>query len=472
MLILFPAHAFGSNIRITEIMYDAEGNDKGREYVEVINSGPGQIDMATVTFFERSDRSGGRVLTRSNGTTVLQPGEVAIIVANTESFLQNYSFDGILFSTSNFALLNAGATVSLKKAERLLHSVSYTRQDGASGNGSALHIQENERIVAGTPSLGVVRGVAVDTADTEPRPERTQESTRSEETSDTTEDTSGETEVADIRITTDPSIVFSASEVSFSAIRQNGDEGEAIYGLWNFGDGAYTHGKAVEHAYLYPGTYITVFQELDENGSEGIALQKEIEVLFPKVAIERIDDAFIRLHNRHPFKLDVSNWRIESHGTLFVFPEKSLVSAQSSIAIPFAVPENQDIFFITAGGGQFKGESTPTDTNNKQEEGGNTSTERVEVESDAVTGTQSDESGDKESTKEQENTENATDRPVRDTAEYEIGQEYQEKESRIPDKKIIIIWIALVLGVIVIALVPLLITRWEKEEHIHTHKRK
>ena len=56
-----------------------------------------------------------------------------------------------------------------------------------------------------------------------------------------------------------------------------------------------------------------------------------------------------------PFVLDVSGWRIESQGTVFDFPMKSLVPRQNSIVVPFAVDEGQDIFFVTAGGGQFNG---------------------------------------------------------------------------------------------------------------------
>ena len=43
-------------LRITEIMYDAEGGDEGKEFVEVVNVGSEVVDMTTVQFFERDDR--------------------------------------------------------------------------------------------------------------------------------------------------------------------------------------------------------------------------------------------------------------------------------------------------------------------------------------------------------------------------------------------------------------------------------
>ena len=81
-------------VRITEILYDAEGRDNGKEYVEVVNTGPGEIDMTAVKFFERDDRSTGRTIEQGTGSTVLQPGDIAVIVADPTLFSSNYNFDG------------------------------------------------------------------------------------------------------------------------------------------------------------------------------------------------------------------------------------------------------------------------------------------------------------------------------------------------------------------------------------------
>ena len=149
-------------LSITEIMYDAEGGDEGKEFVEVVNVGSEAIDMTSVQFFERDDRPDrpGGSLAQHQGSAVLQPGGVAVIVAKPDLFLQQYSFDGVLLDTRNFALLNTGATVSLEIDGRLLHRVAYTAGDGASGDGNSLHFRDGGAVVD-KPSPGMVHGVAV-----------------------------------------------------------------------------------------------------------------------------------------------------------------------------------------------------------------------------------------------------------------------------------------------------------------------
>ena len=229
-------------------------------------------------------------------------------------------------------------------------------------------------------------------------------------------------------------------------------------------DGEYTYGGTVKYAYLHPGTYIIVFQELGEDGSEGIALQEEVQVLFPQINIERVDDAFIRLHNQHPFILDISSWRIESQSTVFTFPPKSLVPAQNSIVLPFAVPAEQDIFFITAGGGQFSGrradpiadKEQKTNTNTKQK------TEEEHTATNTKQNTHKEESAGKGQQEQPESAEEERDLFV-------VTNEYQKEEESKVSIRMIIIWIALLIGIITVALVPLIFVRHEKEKHLN-HK--
>lgn len=476
-------------LRITEIMYDADGADEGKEFVEVVNSGSVAIDMTTVKFFERNDRPDrpGGSLVQSQGSAVLQPGGVAVIVAKPELFLQQYAFGGVLLDTRNFALLNAGATVSLKVDDRLLHSVTYVAEDGAKGDGNSLHVREGGGVFAGKPNPGVVSGSGgVDgsasdgrsagdgaTSGVSPSGGRSAGDDGSGgsaadrgarggavRTQAVPDEKQRDVSVPDPPVfVSDPSVVFSASTTRFSVVRGDGEQEEALYGLWNFGDGNYTYGAVVEHAYLHPGAYIVVFQELDADESEGFALQKEIRVLFPQVSIERIDDAFVRLHNRHPFVLDVSGWRIESPGVVFDFPVQSFVPRQNSIVVPFSVNEGQDLFFITAGGGQFSGMPASPDVNadtradkeqiavatvpvverSVPEEQPVSTEESVVVDQERVV---SDVSGDTVSV-------------------ADVGADYEEDYVGV-SVQMILIWVVLLVGIMLVALVPFILARREK----------
>ena len=477
------AHATEPTVRITEIMYNAEGSDEGKEFVEIINDGTEEIDMTTVTFFERNDRHDGRAITQGRGSTTLQPGTVAIIVANPEAFLHHYpSYGGTLLDTTNFALLNAGTTISLKKENMLLSSISYTIQNGANGDGNTLHSSQDGTITAGKPSPGIADGATPITT-TSNTTENTEEErantpTETQTPANTTTPTNttpapntqptASTETAAVTGTetpkkatmvTNPTIIFSASITQFSVVRKKGEEKETLYGLWNFGDGSYAYGKTIEHAYLHPGAYIIVFQELDkESGSEGVALQKEVQVLFPQISIERIDDAFIRLHNHHPFILDISGWRIEAEGTVFDFHEKSLVPKQGSTVIPFAVAEEQDIFFITAGGGQFSGKRPNPDTAQEQE---------------TPLDEEQPEEKEEENTEEETKQETVTEKTINKTQKYpretntgvfitKTNENQKETETGI-DMRMIVVWAALLIGVMTVALVPIILKRRERE---------
>ncbi len=378
-----------------------------------------------------------------------------------------------MLDTRNFALLNTGATVSLEVAGRLLHSVAYTTEDGAKGDGNSLHIRQDAVIFAGEPNPGVVQGVVTDDSGASERDEEigavdTQVAFDTQQRN--TEEAESSVFVPDAQhlsvggteppiFVSDPSVVFSASTTRFSVVRQ-GNGQEEMYGLWNFGDGDYTYGTVVEHVYLHPGAYIVVFQALDEDGSEGFALQKEIRVLFPQVSIERIDDAFVRLHNRHPFVLDVSGWRIESQGTVFDFPMRSLVPKQNSIVVPFAFDERQDVFFVTAGGGQFSGTYVSPDVNKGQEvdvakalvaESPVSARRQVSTRKDVVI--------------EQERVSGVT---HTDVFVADVVNDQEEKHTGVA-VRMIAVWVVLLIGIMIVALVPFIFTRREKAKRFdHT----
>ncbi|MCY4577214.1 MAG: lamin tail domain-containing protein [Candidatus Kaiserbacteria bacterium] len=460
-------YATESTLRITEIMYDAEGSDTGKEFVEVINGGSEAVAITAVTFFERNDRQRGRAVASGAGNATLQPGEVAVIVSDPALFSQHYSFDGLLLDTTNFALLNAGSTVSLRKGNTLLHSITYTTQHGARGDGNTLHIDQNDVITAGKPSPGVLgAGVAAVTGGT-----TVGRAVETETPSSTEEEGAGlvtSTEILpqagtpqQVVMTADPSVVFSASTTKFSVVRQEGAEEEVLYGLWNFGDGGYVYGTVVEHAYLHPGAYIIVFQELlDENGTEGIVLQKEIPVLFPQVRIERVDDAFVRLHNYHPFVLDVSGWRVEAQGVVFDFHEKSFVPKQGSTVIPFAIAPEQDIFFVTAGGGQFNGKPVDSSAAAAQEQ------EVVPAESEKILELEGEEVEQHASEADTDSTTDVSQESEKAGAGVFVAEvdDDQEEEQTGVAMQMIIVWVALLIGVMTIALVPLILARREKEK--------
>lgn len=134
-------------ITINELAYDVPGEDDGHEWVEVSNGTGASVDLAGWKFNDGSNHmlavppeKGGQ------GTLVLEGGGFAILADDAATFLADHSaFTGTVIDTV-LSLPNAGGTVRLlRKDDSVSDSLSYTRSQGAAGNGRTL-----ERTSSGT----------------------------------------------------------------------------------------------------------------------------------------------------------------------------------------------------------------------------------------------------------------------------------------------------------------------------------
>jgi len=123
-------------IEITEIMYDLEGTDTGREWVEILNSGPTQIDITDWKFFEANNN---HKLTINQGVGTISPGSRAIIVDKLDGFLlDNPNYSGIIID-STFSLSNTGELLAIKDVNgKIIDQVTYSKEWGANGDGNSL----------------------------------------------------------------------------------------------------------------------------------------------------------------------------------------------------------------------------------------------------------------------------------------------------------------------------------------------
>lgn len=122
-LLSIPAVADAS-VQITQVVYDVEGADTGREWIKITNTGADTVDISGFRLLEAGVHHKLKVV---QGGAVLAPDASAIIADNAQNFLldtPNYS--GILFDSS-FSLSNSGETLVLKNATGgIEHAYSYT----------------------------------------------------------------------------------------------------------------------------------------------------------------------------------------------------------------------------------------------------------------------------------------------------------------------------------------------------------
>lgn len=110
-------------VTFVHIEYDPLGNDDGREWVEIENTGAEPADLAGFRFLE----GGVRHKLTPLGTSVILPGARAVIADSAETYRAEHpEYAGLLFDSS-FSLKNTGETLALLNASGTeVASLTYT----------------------------------------------------------------------------------------------------------------------------------------------------------------------------------------------------------------------------------------------------------------------------------------------------------------------------------------------------------
>lgn len=142
--------AFASSVVINEIMYDLEGSDTDREWVELLNTGP-DVDLTNWRFEESGTQ---HTLTLKQGSAVISNQQYAVIVDDFSKFLQDHpNFSGTVFDSS-FSLSNTGENLKLRDAANgsVIDEVNYTSTTGANGDGNSLQRKPDANWIASLPT--------------------------------------------------------------------------------------------------------------------------------------------------------------------------------------------------------------------------------------------------------------------------------------------------------------------------------
>jgi hypothetical protein len=142
-----------ASLEITEIMYNPEGNDNSREWIEVKNNSSQQIRIT-------SGRGGWRINDGSNHLfeeeLTVNPGELFVILQDRNLFLKDYpNFFGKSI-LANFNLKNESAQIQIfDENKNLLVSIFYHNSCGGNGNGYSIVLVDGQckenKIKGGTP---------------------------------------------------------------------------------------------------------------------------------------------------------------------------------------------------------------------------------------------------------------------------------------------------------------------------------
>lgn len=345
------ANASFGDVVITEIMYDLEGADTDREWVEIYNSG-----SDPVTLIAGSGNDGWRLYeTHTSGShnhtfatesyqgdLTLTPGEYAVIVQNGQAFKADHqNFAGTILVSSAFTLSNTNQSLGLKigSGGALWSEVSYTNTLGANGNGKSLQ-KNGASWIAATPTPGA--GFASGTSGGSSSESTSQSPVSNAGQASSSEGSALQPEAIIPRFRADAGkdqdgIV--GAPVSFLG-RVFGYTNEPLEGgrfLWSFGDGSSAEGRSVMHTYQFPGTYIAFVSV--SSGYESASDYTRITIFPNSVFISELmsgPDGFFELANSGNRDVDIGSWALvnERSGRRFVMPERTIISAGSAVAFP------------------------------------------------------------------------------------------------------------------------------------------
>jgi len=329
-----------AQVEITEVMYDLEGSDSGREWIEIYNTTTTDVDLFGWKLFEAETNHKVNSVVEG-GATVLPAQSYALIVDNFEKFKVDYpSFSGLVFDSA-FSLSNSGENFILRNSELVdIDGVNYLAEWGSSGDGQSLQ-KVNSNWVSAIPTPGGANSTDSQFV-AESDPEDTPDDIPDEVSPPTTTTNPPIAPVITYKI--EPQVfayilptlnkpIAGASFVFEGDSRGLLDEPlqNAVY-QWTFGDGGRAEGQKVLYTYQYPGDYVLILQVV--SGKYTGIDRLEVKVLPSDILISDVGftngDQFIEIYNPSTYELNLSWWILRNGKDHFTF-QKTLLFYRRSI---------------------------------------------------------------------------------------------------------------------------------------------
>lgn len=239
-------------IVITEIMYDLDGSDTNREWVEIYNRGNQAVEIigGSVANSWRFNDGSNHTLTLVQGDLTLQPQEAAIIASDAATFLTEHpAFSGTVIDTV-MSLNNAGdiAALSADAGQTFFTQVNYSSSWGGAGNGKTLekidlagddgqNNWQESNPAGGTPGAISQSQPPVINPPAENHPPVAE---------------AGANQTALVN-----------QPVNFNGSSSGDPDGDMLTYAWHLGDGNLIQGESVSHAYATAGTYFVILEVSD-----------------------------------------------------------------------------------------------------------------------------------------------------------------------------------------------------------------
>ncbi len=362
LLSSLPSLVFAQLV-FTEIMYDLEGADTGREWIELKNEGSTPVDISS---YKLRENDVNHSLVFQQGSAAIPSGGYAVVADNATKFLADHpGFTGTLYDSS-FSLSNSGETLVFKDVSLAdLDTVTYVSDWGGAGDGKSLQKSAENWLAAAPnpaegPSFGGSNADDASSSDVPPPSSSVPGST-------TTASVSWPVEQQIFANAGFDRVVMVGADVFFQgkALGLEKKPLENARYLWNFGDGEIKEGKEVFHAYRYPGAHVVTLSVA--SGYFSADDRAIITVIPAQVSLtEIVSGNYIEIGNHSTYDLDLSRWQLMAGQDIFVIPDHTIILAGKKIRFSWDVLKfsslDQSVGFFYPSGAAVVPPSVPFST--------------------------------------------------------------------------------------------------------------
>ena len=327
-----------AGIFINEIMYDLEGTDTGREWIEVANTGTEVVDLNSWKIFE-ADTNHRLSLVPDYGSGIVPSGGFAVIADNPSKFLLDWpGFVGTLFDSA-FSLNNTGEVVILRNGEGVdISTLAYDVAVGGAGDGNSLQFNDNVWISA-KPTPGEMN---VKASNSEP----IAEAKKNEENTISTNYSEVSTHSGSAPLSSTPTIpkklaisagrdrlfvTGSIAQFTASVSVDGKDESAGTHNFaWSFGDGYSSMGREVEHEYKNEGEYVVVLR-INVYGQE-VVDRVNVKVI-PLDINFNVQNESVKIENKSKYEINMGGYILETAHKSFTFPKDIIILPSRTLII-------------------------------------------------------------------------------------------------------------------------------------------
>jgi len=290
-IILFSPLILNAQIIFTEIMYNPDGTDSGREWVEFYNSGSESVDISDYKLLENGINHKLSAHDPSNvDNLIIGPREYVVVADNSIKFLSDYAEKGLLIDSA-FSLKNTGEQVSIVNSnDEIIDTFNYLPEMGADSTGNSLQLNNYTWIPAGPTPFEVNKTEPADesvTEDGDSESSNTSSGSSSGSSSNSTHSSvsgiSNYTPKINLKVSAGRERHVSVNtEIDFELIH-NQDSDNGISAVWSMGDGTQIRGKKIDHIYNSTGVFNIVLNA--KNKEEQSTTRTKVYVSKPEIEL-------------------------------------------------------------------------------------------------------------------------------------------------------------------------------------------